>query len=167
MCDEHDRWPGLVCGNPFNDGALTGGIERAGGFVEKQQTWPAQQGTGNGDALTLPAGHQDAPLTEHAVQSMLHAGDRDRQGLVHIVVGRPGRCPAQIVANRVVKQKCVFRNVDDRAPPGRKPRWAQNGSPTVIRPACGMWSPTRRSRMVVFPAPEGPLKPTEGIEARG
>ena len=68
----------------LND-ALTLVIERAGGFIEDQNTRAGDQRARNGDALPLPARKIGATLLDHRIIAERHAGDE------LVGPGEPGR----------------------------------------------------------------------------
>ena len=70
---------GIECGV---DAFFDGDVDGAGGVVEDQNLWVGEQGSGDGESLTLTAGQGEAPFADLGVGPMLEIGDEVAGGSV-------------------------------------------------------------------------------------
>ena len=94
-------------------------VQCTGGLVENHDGTSAQQGTGDGDALSLSF-RQSAPLfAARRVHSFFQFHDEvgagRMQGLPHVVVRCLGVAQQQVVADGAAEQRVALRHIDEVA----------------------------------------------------
>ncbi len=70
MGDQQDGRPAFQPLDGVQDSLLVIEIETAGGLIENQQPWLAQQCARQGDALALPVGEEHPPVPHRGIQPL-------------------------------------------------------------------------------------------------
>src|SRR5258706_6185068 len=116
--DDQDRPAGTDLAHVLLDDSLALVVERAGGLVEDQDPWAGSKRSRDGNALTLTAREQDAPIADRRVIALRQLEDelvRSRQGggfddalHRHCRVGE-----RDVVADRPVEEEILLENDAD------------------------------------------------------
>ena len=116
--DDHQGRVVLRVPEGRKDALLDLGVDGRRGVVEDQQPRPADQGAGQRDPLSLPAGEGGAPLAEPGVEPPRERGHeavglgRPQRG-PHLLVGDVG-AQGDVAADVVVEQERGLRHEGDR-----------------------------------------------------
>ncbi len=103
-----------------NEGELAVGVEHRGRFVEDQDGRILEEGAGEGDPLTLPAGQADALVADEcvvALRQMLNESMRlgGSRGGFDLFRGGVGAAVGDVLAHGAVQQQDVLGNQTDLA----------------------------------------------------
>ena len=126
MCDTNDGLTRLATVEVLEELLFGMHVEGAGRFVQEQYGAFAKQGTGDGDALSLPFAEAGTQLSAEGIQSVgtVHdeAGTGRLQGFAHVILRSIGIAKQQVVADGAAEEGVALRDIDQVvARPGRNP----------------------------------------------
>ena len=99
------------------DTGLVVDVEGVSGFVEDEQRGLAQEGAGEGDALALAAGEEDAAVAddgfEAAGEIVDEGGGGAGEGVAEVGIGGAGLGPEEVLADALVEEDGLLTDVAD------------------------------------------------------
>ena len=105
----------------IEDAGFVVGIEGVGGFVQDKERRLAKERAGDGEALALAAGEQDAAVAGDGVESagevVDEGGGGEVQGALEVFGGGVGAGPEEVFADGLVKEDGFLANVADTGSP--------------------------------------------------